>query len=92
MSVLCLYCFVTSDRLFCRVFEGLAPPHFYGEMVKTEQGCRLLAEKGHFTDFTHFIRQHGYDSEDSDIILKLKSVLWAVVSNSHVLLVYLLIP
>ncbi|KAG8812201.1 hypothetical protein FRC17_002142 [Serendipita sp. 399] len=60
------------------VFDGIAPPHFYGEMVKTELGCQVLAEKGHFSDFTHFIRQHGFDSEDSDIILKLKSVLWAV--------------
>ena len=48
-------------------------------MVKTELGCQVLQEKGHFSDFTHFIRQHGYDSDDSDIILRLKSVLWAVV-------------
>lgn len=50
-------------------------------MVKTELGCQVLHDKGHFSDFTHFIRQHGFDSEDSDIILKLKSVLWAVVST-----------
>ncbi|KIM25763.1 hypothetical protein M408DRAFT_203761 [Serendipita vermifera MAFF 305830] len=59
-------------------FDGIAPPHFYGEMVKTELGCQVLHDKGHFSDFTHFIRQHGYDSDDSDIILRLKSVLWAV--------------
>lgn len=50
-------------------------------MVKTELGCQVLHDKGHFSDFTHFIRQHGYDSDDSDIILRLKSVLWAVVCS-----------
>ncbi|CCA73896.1 related to protein ste16 [Serendipita indica DSM 11827] len=59
-------------------FDGIAPPHFYGEMVKTELGCQVLSDKGHFSDFTHFIRQHGFDSDDSDIVLRLKSVLWAV--------------
>jgi hypothetical protein len=67
-------------NIFGSVFDGIAPPHLYGEMVKTDLGCQVLHDKGHFSDFTHFIRQHGYDSDDSDIILKLKSVLWAVVS------------
>ncbi|CAE6461428.1 unnamed protein product [Rhizoctonia solani] len=60
------------------VFEGTVPPHFYGEMAKTHLGCKVLEEKGHFPEFTHFIRQHGLESEDFDIINKLKSVLWAV--------------
>ncbi|KZS93708.1 hypothetical protein SISNIDRAFT_454123 [Sistotremastrum niveocremeum HHB9708] len=59
-------------------FEGTVPPHFYGEMTKTELGCQVLAEKGHFAEFAHYIRQHGLESEDTDLILKLKSVLWAV--------------
>jgi rapamycin-insensitive companion of mTOR len=49
-------------------------------MSKTELGCQVLSEKGHFAEFSHFIRQHGLESEDPDLILKLKSVLWAVVS------------
>ncbi|KAF8578071.1 hypothetical protein K439DRAFT_1395907 [Ramaria rubella] len=59
-------------------FEGTVPPHFYGAMAKTDMGCQVLTEKGHFAEFAHFIRQHGLESEDFDLILKLKSVLWAV--------------
>ena len=51
-------------------------------MAKTELGCQVLQEKGHFAEFAHFIRRHGLESEDRDLILKLKSVLWAVVSAS----------
>ncbi|KAF8606948.1 hypothetical protein BDV93DRAFT_331061 [Ceratobasidium sp. AG-I] len=60
------------------VFDGTVPPHFYGEMAKTALGCKVLEEKGHFPEFAHFIRQHGLESEDFEIINKLKSVLWAV--------------
>ena len=63
----------------CRSFEGVVPPHFYGEMVKTEYGCQILQDKGYLTDFIHFIRAHAMESEDYEIIQKLKSVLWAVV-------------
>ena len=48
-------------------------------MAKTELGCQVLQEKGHFSEFALFIRRHGLESEDQDLILKLKSVLWAVV-------------
>lgn len=61
-------------------FEGTVPPHFYGTMAKTELGCQVLTEKGHFAEFAHFIRQHGLEKDDFDLILKLKSVLWAVVT------------
>ncbi|RPD54648.1 hypothetical protein L226DRAFT_535797 [Lentinus tigrinus ALCF2SS1-7] len=59
-------------------FDGIVPPHFYGVMAKTDLGCEVLQEKGHFAEFAHFIRRHGLESEDRDLILKLKSVLWAV--------------
>ncbi|PIL22333.1 hypothetical protein GSI_15021 [Ganoderma sinense ZZ0214-1] len=59
-------------------FDGIVPPHFYGVMAKTDLGCEVLQEKGHFAEFAHFIRQHGLESEDQDLILKLKSILWAV--------------
>lgn len=48
-------------------------------MSKTELGCQVLSEKGHFSEFSHFIKQHGLESEDLELILKLKSILWAVV-------------
>ncbi|KAJ6537472.1 Rapamycin-insensitive companion of mTOR, N-term-domain-containing protein [Mycena sp. CBHHK59/15] len=59
-------------------FEGTVPPHFYGEMAKTDLGCQILQEKGHFAEFAEFIRLHSNESDDSELILKLKSILWAV--------------
>ncbi|KIY71243.1 hypothetical protein CYLTODRAFT_140340 [Cylindrobasidium torrendii FP15055 ss-10] len=59
-------------------FEGAVPPHFYGEMAKTELGCQVLQDKGHFIEFTMFIEKHGLEGEDAEIIMKLKSILWAV--------------
>ena len=50
-------------------------------MAKTDLGCEVLQDKGHFADFAHFIRRHGLESEDQDLILKLKSILWAVVRH-----------
>lgn len=64
-----------------RSFESIVPPHFYGEMAKTELGCAVLQEKGHFGEFASFIRRHGLETEDADLILRLKSTLWAVVSR-----------
>src|SRR4051794_3728530 len=62
-----------------REFDATVPPHFYGEISKTDLGCRVMNEKGHFAEFAQFIRQHGLENEDSDLIMKLKSILWAVV-------------
>ncbi|KAJ8516654.1 hypothetical protein ONZ45_g6075 [Pleurotus djamor] len=59
-------------------FDGTVPPHFYGEMAKTELGCQVLQDKGHFADFAQFIRQHSHENEDAELILKLKSILWVV--------------
>lgn len=39
----------------------------------------MLEEKGHFAEFAQFIRQHGLEASDTDVINKLKSILWAVV-------------
>ncbi|SPO40478.1 related to protein ste16 [Pseudozyma flocculosa] len=58
--------------------DGTVPPHFYGELAKTAEGCEILRQKGHFGDFAHFIRQHGLEHSDAELINKLKSVLWAV--------------
>ncbi|KAI5479428.1 cytosolic regulator Pianissimo [Pseudohyphozyma bogoriensis] len=59
-------------------FDGTPPPHFYGELVKTPEGCEILADSGHFPLFADFIQQHGLEDEDVEVISKLKSVLWAV--------------
>ncbi|KAL1715385.1 Rapamycin-insensitive companion of mTOR, N-term-domain-containing protein [Schizophyllum commune] len=65
----------TPDKL---TFDGAVPPHFYGEMAKTDLGCQILQEKGHFSEFSQFIRRHGLEGEDVELITKLKSILWAV--------------
>ncbi|KAF9928127.1 hypothetical protein FBU30_002629 [Linnemannia zychae] len=52
--------------------------HFYGELTKTEDGCRLLRAKGHFSDYARYIREHCAECKDPNIISELKSVLWAV--------------
>lgn len=64
----------------------MVPPHFYGEMAKSALGAQVLQEKGHFADFADFIRQHGLEDDDVELISKLKSVLWAVVSESSVIM------
>jgi len=49
-------------------------------MAKTELGCQVLAEKGHFSEFCQFIRNYSEEYEDAELIMKLKSILWAVGS------------
>ena len=61
-----------------RPFTGVAPLHFYGELTKTAEGCRILEEKGHFDEFSQFIITNNDETEDLEIILKLKSCLWTV--------------
>lgn len=63
-------------------FDGTPSPHFYGELVKTDEGCQILEASGHFAEFSTFIRQHGLEDSDSDVIARLKSVLWAIVRLS----------
>ena len=54
------------------------PLHFYGELTKTAEGCRILEEKGHFDEFAQFIVNCKNEVEDMEVIVKLKSCLWAV--------------
>jgi rapamycin-insensitive companion of mTOR len=54
------------------------PLHFYGELTKTEEGCKILEEKGHFNEFAQFITTCKDEDVDMEIITKLKSCLWAV--------------
>ncbi|CAJ0745203.1 3298_t:CDS:10, partial [Entrophospora sp. SA101] len=61
-----------------QTFNETTPPHFYGELTKTEEGCQLLREKGHFCEFANYIREHKMENKDRSIITKLKSILWAI--------------
>ncbi|KAI1132983.1 Rapamycin-insensitive companion of mTOR, N-term-domain-containing protein [Nemania abortiva] len=54
------------------------PPHFYRELTRTKEGCQLLEDKGHFLEFASIIREHGMQSDDQELITKVKGCLWAV--------------
>ncbi|KAI9096093.1 Rapamycin-insensitive companion of mTOR, N-term-domain-containing protein [Phlyctochytrium arcticum] len=58
--------------------DGRAPPHFYGELARTAEGCSLLRRKGHFKIFGDIIRQKGEYPSNKHEVLQLKGVLWTV--------------
>ncbi|KAL1976877.1 hypothetical protein VTN31DRAFT_3159 [Thermomyces dupontii] len=57
---------------------GIVPPHFYRELARTAEGCKLLEQSGHFNEFATTIREFGLDEEDPEALLKVKGCLWAV--------------
>lgn len=57
---------------------GLVPPHFYRELARTAEGCRLLEQSGHFNEFAWTIRDFRLDEEEHEALLKVKGCLWAV--------------
>ncbi|KAJ9270324.1 hypothetical protein DTO212C5_3567 [Paecilomyces variotii] len=57
---------------------GLLPPHFYRELARTTEGCRLLEQSGHFNEFASTIRDFELTEEDPELLLKVKGCLWAV--------------
>lgn len=58
--------------------DSHVPPHFYRELTRTEEGCRLLSDKGHFEEFVATIRAHGMQYKDLELVTKVKGCLWAV--------------
>jgi hypothetical protein len=57
---------------------GLVPPHFYRELARTAEGCKLLEQSGHFYEFAATISDFQLDEEDHETLLKVKGCLWAV--------------
>ncbi|KAL4749755.1 hypothetical protein BDW72DRAFT_177555 [Aspergillus terricola var. indicus] len=57
---------------------GLVPPHFYRELARTAEGCKLLEQSGHFYEFSATISDFRLDEEDHETLLKVKGCLWAV--------------
>jgi hypothetical protein len=57
---------------------GVVPPHFYRELTRTVEGCKLLAQKRHFDEFVGTIVDFGLEEDDAETILKVKGCLWAV--------------
>lgn len=64
-----------------------APTHFYGQLTRTDGGCDLLRETGHFMKFIQIIHLYGLGTKslDATALLKLKAALWAVVSIYYLL-------
>ncbi|KAG0742053.1 hypothetical protein G6F57_008738 [Rhizopus arrhizus] len=59
--------------------DGFTPPHFYGELTKTEEGCTLLRQKGHFQLFANYVRKFSAEKTDSgESLSQLKAILWAL--------------
>lgn len=58
--------------------DSHVPPHFYRELTRTREGCKLLRDKGHFDEFVTTIRDHGMQYKDLELITKVKGCLWAV--------------
>ncbi|KAJ5614109.1 hypothetical protein N7528_007763 [Penicillium herquei] len=57
---------------------GVVPPHFYRELARTAEGCKLLEQSGHFNEFAWTIRDFRLDEEEHEALLKVKGCLWAV--------------
>ena len=58
--------------------DGRVPPHFFGELTKTMDGCLLLNEKGYFTFFADFLKENGLKSLSGAILKRFKAILWTV--------------
>lgn len=58
--------------------ESHVPPHFYRELTRTQEGCKLLRDKGHFEEFASTINSYGMQSADPELLTKVKGCLWAV--------------
>ena len=66
------------DEALERQVYGLVPPHFYRELTRTSEGCKLLKGTGHFEDFVSTIKENWKEDNDPEVMLKVKGSLWAV--------------
>ncbi|EPY51668.1 rictor [Schizosaccharomyces cryophilus OY26] len=57
--------------------DDILPLHFYGELVKSPEGCSVLETSGHFGSFMNILREY-VEEVDSLQIRRLKSALWAI--------------
>ena len=67
-----------ADESLERQLFGVVPPHFYRELTRTAEGCRLLEGSGHFEEFVSTIKDFWQEDEDLEMMLKVKGCLWAV--------------
>lgn len=70
--------FAPEDLVDMQQDLGMVPPHFYRELARTAEGCKLLEQSGHYNEFAWTIRDFRLDEEDHEALLKVKGCLWAV--------------
>ncbi|ODV58817.1 TORC2 complex subunit TSC11 ASCRUDRAFT_24924, partial [Ascoidea rubescens DSM 1968] len=58
--------------------KKILPHHFFGELVKTEEGNELLSRTTYFQSFVNTINALKDECENMENIIKLKGCLWAV--------------
>ncbi|CAA90815.1 Target of rapamycin complex 2 subunit ste20 [Schizosaccharomyces pombe] len=58
--------------------ENILPLHFYGELVKSPQGCEVLESSGHFESFMGTLVEFYDKPLGNEAIRQLKSALWAI--------------
>lgn len=85
---LVVQCEVINIDFACRETTGLVPTHFFGELVKTEAGRALLAERDYLSYFVEFLQLWGLKNVTGMALRKVKAVLWALVlqtfDDSHI--------
>ena len=57
----------------------MIPPHFYGELSKTDNGYQRLYDSQHCSRFAGLIRESNIESLNSTELEELKAALWAMV-------------
>ena len=57
---------------------GTVPPHFYRELTRTKEGCRLLRQSGHFEAFVTNVKDYLMERHEQENTIKVKGSLWAV--------------
>lgn len=57
---------------------GILPAHFYRELARTKEGCKLLRQSGHFYEFASMIQDFDLAEEDYEALTKVKGCLWAI--------------
>lgn len=70
--------FASNDEALDFEDFGIVPPHFYRELARTDEGCRLLERSGHFNDFASIVRDFELGEEDAESLTKVKGCLWAI--------------
>ncbi len=67
----------TELRSESKETDGTIPPHFYGELTKTDEGCELLKEKGHLENFIKTVKEFSEKNPQCSVAT-LKAHVWAL--------------